>query len=175
MRAHQHGPARADDDAAARPASEPGARPLGSVLVAASDPDMRLYLRLGLDDLAVEVLEAADGLEALQRLAGRRVALVVADDRMPRLDGRELARVLAGRGVALLLLAGEEAEGPPEAGVSAVLVKPFDRRQLRHGVGEALASREGIDEGTKDSATRARAGRGLRGGSVATSRRFCKE
>ncbi len=106
--------------------------------MAASDPDLRLYLRLGLEDLAVKVLEAADGLEALQRLAGESVDLVVADARMPRLDGLELGRVLAVRGIPLLLL--DEGVERPQPGVSAVLEKPFDRRQLRRGVHEALAA-----------------------------------
>ncbi len=121
-------------------APEPETRPLSRVLVAAPDPDLRLYLRLGLDGLAAEVLEAADGLEALLRLAGRRVDLVVADARMPRLDGLELGRVLAGRGIPLLLLDGGAVERPPEPAVTLVLEKPFDRRQLRRGVRRALAA-----------------------------------
>ncbi len=57
------------------------------------------------------MLEAADGLEALQRLAGRPVDLVVAD----------------------------AVERAPEPGVTVMLEKPFDRRQLRRGVRRALA------------------------------------
>ncbi len=62
---------------------------LGSVLIADDDPDLRLYVRRGLED----------GLEALQRLAGRPVDLVIANAEMPRLDGTELTRVIAGGGV----------------------------------------------------------------------------
>ena len=46
-------------------ATDPEPPFLGCVLVAASDPDLRLYVRLGLDGLAREVVEAADGVEAL--------------------------------------------------------------------------------------------------------------
>ncbi len=105
---------------------------LACVVIAASDPDLRLYVRLGLEGMADEIVEAADGLEALQRLAGRPVDLVIADVDMPRLDGAELARVMAARGVPVLLLDGvSRAEVP---GV-AVLEKPFDRRELRAAVG----------------------------------------
>ena len=75
-----------------------------------------------------EVLEAADGIEALQRLAGRRADLVIADAVMPRLDGEELARVLAARGTPVLLLDGISTLDLPQV---TVLAKPFDREQLR--------------------------------------------
>ncbi len=130
MRSHQGGPIRAADTPPAPPAPEPETRPLGRLLIAASDPDLRLYVRLGLDDLAIRVLEAADGLEALRRFDGRRADLVVADARMPGLGGVQLARELAARRASLLLL-DDGAERSGSAGVTAVLVKPFDRRQLR--------------------------------------------
>ena len=75
---------------------------------------------------------------------------MVADARMPRLDGLHLTRELMGPGappegdirhIRFLLLASKTAKPPYEPGVSAVLVKPFNRRQLRRGVGEALAAR----------------------------------
>ncbi len=139
MERHPHGPARFSGTASARPAPAPGARRLGRVLIAASDPDLRLYVRVGLDDLAGEVVEAADGLEALRRLAGRPADLVIADAVMPRLDGLELARVMAGRGVPVVLLDGVSAAEVPGA---AVLEKPFDRRQLRAAIRRLAAAEE---------------------------------
>ncbi len=127
-----------DGGTAAGRAPDPGREPLTSVLVAAPDPDMRLYLRLGLDGLAGEVLEAADCREALGRLAGERVALVIADAWMGH--DSELLRVLAARGIPLLLLDGGMAGRGSEPGVTAVLDKPFGRRQLRRGIRETLAA-----------------------------------
>ncbi len=63
---------------------------LGRVLIAAPDANLRLYVRRRLAGMASEIVEAADGLEALQRLAGRLAELVIADAEMPRLDGTEL-------------------------------------------------------------------------------------
>ncbi len=109
-------------------------------LVAASDPDLRLYVRDGLEGLTSDVVEAADGLEALERLGGRRVDLAVADAQMPRLDGRELARVMAGRGVPVVLLDGVAGGGPG----TVVLEKPFDRQQLRAAAQNAVARRDEV-------------------------------
>ncbi len=122
------------DRQSGRPPRGSDARLLGRVLIAADDPDLRLYLRRGLADMAAEIVEATDGLEALQRLGPRPADLVIADAEMPRLDGLELAAVLAGRGVPVLLLDGVSRGRPPEA---AVLEKPFDRRQLRCAVAKA--------------------------------------
>ncbi len=126
-----------------RPTPDPGAPLLARVAIAACDPDLRLYIRRGLDGLADEVVEAADGLEALQRLAGRPVDLVIADGLMPRLDGLELARVMAGRGVPVVLLNGVASVEAERAGVTVVLEKPFDRRQLRAAVRKAVAEEGG--------------------------------
>ncbi len=52
------------------------------------------------------MVEAADGLEALECFGGRRLDLAVADAHMRRLDGRELARVLGGRGIQVVILDG---------------------------------------------------------------------
>ncbi len=113
---------------------------LNCVLIAASEPDLRLYVRDGLDGLAGEIVEAEDGLLALEKMGGRRIDLVIADVPMPRLDGLELARVMRGRQVPVILLDGDSAR---QAGVAAVLEKPFDRRQLRAAVQQAASHRDG--------------------------------
>ncbi len=127
---------RPADPAHRSPVPQPATHLLARVLIAASDPDLRLYVRVGLEGMVDEMVEAADGLEALQRMAGRRVDLVIADAYMPRLDGAELARVMTVRGVPVLLLDGVSRAEVPGA---AVLEKPFDRRQLREAIAEAVA------------------------------------
>jgi two-component system response regulator AlgR len=70
------------------------------VLIVDDEAPARERLRNLLDDLAAQVptkvvAEAADGIEALQRVAGAVVDVAVVDIRMPRMDGIELARHLA--------------------------------------------------------------------------------
>ncbi len=55
------------------PAPEPTTTAPDLVLIAADEPDLRVYVRRCLDGLAAEVVEAADGLEARSGSpAGRR-------------------------------------------------------------------------------------------------------
>lgn len=84
------------------------------------------------------VLEAADGLEALNQLRTRSVDLVISDINMPRMDGLELTRALRDlerhKTTPIVLLTTEsdpdkKAKGR-QAGATAWLVKPFQPEQL---------------------------------------------
>ncbi len=110
-------------------------------LIVSADPDLRGYLRDCLESLVerVEVIEAADGVEALERIDAGAVELVVADLGQPRMNGLELARSLASSSIPVLLLSAElDAEEVEPAGAS-VLTMPFTRRDLGRRAGE-LAS-----------------------------------
>jgi CheY-like chemotaxis protein len=106
-----------------------------TVLLAAGDPDMRLYLRSCLRGPAAppaRVLEAADGLDALRLVRSGGVDLVIADMALPGLDGRRLRRALgedpALTRVAVLLLDAEATGG--ECAADGVLAGPFNGRRL---------------------------------------------
>ncbi|HEX4961397.1 MAG TPA: SpoIIE family protein phosphatase [Thermoanaerobaculia bacterium] len=64
----------------------------GCILVVDDEVDSRQVLRFHLEDLGYEILEAADGQEALEVFeeCGGRVELVITDIRMPRMDGEVL-------------------------------------------------------------------------------------
>ena len=67
------------------------------VLVVDDDRAIRETLRMALEDEGYAVLEAADGLVALELLRSHVVPMVVLLDlRMPRLDGVEVLREVAG-------------------------------------------------------------------------------
>ncbi|MRK02672.1 SpoIIE family protein phosphatase [Aeromicrobium sp. S22] len=120
--------------------SEPTAPPqdgLARVLVVDDNIDMRRYVA-GLLAREYDVMTAADGLEALERIADTVPDLIITDVMMPRLDGFGLlARLQADprtTGVPVIMLsarAGEEGtvEGL-EAGAADYLVKPFAAREL---------------------------------------------
>jgi signal transduction histidine kinase len=118
-------------------ASEERKAPLGHILLADDNADMRDYVRRILAS-TFEVEAVADGQAALEAARVRVPDLVLTDVMMPRLDGFGLLRALREephtRAVPVVMLsarAGEEAaiEGL-EAGADDYLVKPFSAREL---------------------------------------------
>lgn len=92
------------------------------------------------------VQRAADGTQALERLASAPVALMVTDQRMPGMSGLELLeRVAADHpDTTRVLLSGfsdlPEITQAAEVGlVHAYVVKPVDSIRLREAVDEAIA------------------------------------
>jgi CheY-like chemotaxis protein len=94
------------------------------------------------------VLEARDGLDALERARCERPDLVLTDVTMPGLDGFQLAERLRRdertRRIPLVFLSGEA--GPANAqraralGALAYLMKPFDPRALAVFVAHELGA-----------------------------------
>ncbi len=91
-----------------------GTPALGTVLVVDDDPSFRHVLTGLLTPMADRLLEAGDGREALELLAGTPVDLVLADMRMPGLDGSALlARLPAS--VPAIIITGADTPRPPRA------------------------------------------------------------
>jgi len=148
------------------PAAAASAPPAGeTVLVAEDEPLVRTLVAQILEAAGYRVIEAADGVEAVQALerAGGGIALVLTDVVMPRLGGVDLARCVreVWPGTPILLMSGyaedELAEiarpgAMPETTAPAgesrvrfaapvVLEKPFAPAELLRQVQEALARR----------------------------------
>ena len=123
-------PEEAAPAAPARPVS-----PRGKALVVDDDPLVRHTTARMLAHWGWPVVEAGDGVEALETLAREpEVALVVMDVRMPRMDGiRALAEIRRHHaGVPVILVSGASSR-PPEADAhpDAWLDKPFTSEALR--------------------------------------------
>jgi CheY-like chemotaxis protein len=127
-----------------------GALTAGRVLLAEDDADLRRLLALTLRRAGHEVLEAADGREALVLARGARPHVAVLDGRLPGLSGPAVARALAAdpatAGIAVVMASGAPPPtggggGPPaRPGVMAYLEKPFSRAALLARVAQALAA-----------------------------------
>lgn len=80
----------------------------------------------------LEVIEAADGLEALRLVRAGTVDLVISDVVLPGLDGRRLARAIREDAmldhVSVLLISGDM--GEVEGIADGFLTKPFNSLQL---------------------------------------------
>ena len=107
---------------------------------------MRKMVTFTLRSAGFEVIEAGDGVEALQKLSGTSVDLVITDVNMPRMDGIEFTRkaraFLNGRAVPILILTTEsELEKKNQAraaGATGWIVKPFQQEQLLAVVNKVL-------------------------------------
>src|SRR5690606_24765711 len=125
------------DRSAARPRARGGAAMRLPVLVVDDDDALRETLRDALDVLDVEVDAAANGREALERIAERRYAVVLTDLVMKDVDGRRAAGRLVrrtghgSRGVAVQAM---------QQGATYYVEKPVDLAELRTKVTKCLES-----------------------------------
>jgi two-component system response regulator FlrC len=107
-----------------------------TILVVEDDQDLREALCDTLNLAGFTTLAAADGMEALEVLAHKRIALVVSDVRMAKLDGLGLLRHLRSRCPELPMLLMTAYGTIPQAvnamreGAADYMVKPFDGEVL---------------------------------------------
>ncbi|MEJ2538450.1 MAG: MASE1 domain-containing protein [Gemmatimonadota bacterium] len=116
----------------------------GRVLLVDDEPSVRRVARRMLEDVGLEVLEAADGVEAVECFRREKDALdvVVMDITMPRMDGYQALREMRAEvpGVRVLLVTGNVADldlvremwGVP------LLTKPYRAQELQELLSEIL-------------------------------------
>ena len=114
------------------------------ILVVDDEQNARVALRTMLAEEGYEVLEAADGEEALSLIPGFAPSVVLADVRMPRLDGITLlkrAREQGSDAVFVMMTAFASVEAAVEAmraGAENYLTKPLDFNAVQVVLAKAL-------------------------------------
>jgi two-component system, OmpR family, phosphate regulon response regulator PhoB len=109
----------------------PGDMP--TILVVDDEPPIRELVRFTLEDEQIRVLEAEDGVKALETARSARPDLILLDVQMPHLDGLEVCRrlradaALAGTRIVMLTAAGQDADRARglAAGADEYFTKPF--------------------------------------------------
>jgi DNA-binding response OmpR family regulator len=104
-----------------------------TILVVDDEPPILELVRYTLEDEQIRVLEAADGVQALEVAQAARPDLILLDVQMPRLDGLEVCRrlradtALGGTRIVMLTAAGQDADRVRglAAGADEYLTKPF--------------------------------------------------
>jgi two-component system, chemotaxis family, chemotaxis protein CheY len=107
---------------------------MAKILAVDDSASLRQMVCFTLKEAGHEVVEAVDGVEALELARGMDVDLVISDVNMPNMDGITLVRELRGlcdyKFTPILLLTTEAADDKKQAGKAAGatgwLVKPFD-------------------------------------------------
>jgi len=117
----------------AAPALEAARRVLPVCLVVDDSVSVRRTMEHFVRDLGYQADSASDGIEALERVARRVPALVLADLEMPRMNGVELVRALrenpATRAVPVIMITSRSSakhrQLALDAGVDVFLTKPY--------------------------------------------------
>ncbi|GAB6039397.1 response regulator [Endothiovibrio diazotrophicus] len=119
---------------------------MATILAVDDSASMRQMVVFTLKGAGYDVVEAADGVQALQSAKNRKVDLVLTDVNMPNMDGITLIRQLRAlpnyKFTPILTLTTESApekkmEGK-QAGATGWIVKPFNPTQLLATVKKVL-------------------------------------
>ena len=114
------------------------------VLIVDDEKNMRWVLGQALSGDGYEVLEAADGVEALSIVSDQEPDVMVLDHRMPGKDGMEVLRTVRSKDlqfpIIMLTAHGNVATAVEamKAGASEYLTKPFDLEELKLAIDKAL-------------------------------------
>ena len=113
-----------------------------TILIVDDSASLRQVVKMALQGAGYAVLEAGDGLAAMDFLDGRQIGMVVCDVNMPRMNGIEFVKaakaVPAYRFLPILMLTTEGQESKKEegraAGAKAWMLKPFSPSTLLNAV-----------------------------------------
>jgi DNA-binding response OmpR family regulator len=105
------------------------------ILIVDDDPHIRELVHVFLHNDGFEVIEAADGVDALAKLDAAKADLAIIDVMMPKMDGWELCRELKATFDMPILMLTARAETSQklkgfQLGTDDYLVKPFEPLEL---------------------------------------------
>ena len=120
---------------------------MNKVLVVDDELNMRLVLGAMLKKEGYDVASAADGREALEILKSGRIAVVITDLKMPRIDGMELLRRITEHypevPVVMITAHGTVATAVEalKKGALDYVTKPFELDELKNVIAKAVKTR----------------------------------
>ncbi len=117
-----------------------------TVLIVDDSASMRQMVAFAMRGAGFAVVEGGHGQEALDRLGGQKVDLVITDLNMPVMDGISLIKQIrlqpANKFTPILMLTTESQDAKKQegkaAGATGWVVKPFDPQQLLQVVGKLV-------------------------------------
>lgn len=116
------------------------------IMVVDDSASLRQVVGIALKGAGYDVLEASDGKDALKKLTGQRVHLIVSDVNMPNMDGitmvQEIKKLPAYKFTPIMMLTTESDQAKmmagKAAGAKAWLVKPFQPSALLDAVSKLV-------------------------------------
>jgi two-component system chemotaxis response regulator CheY len=117
-----------------------------NIMIVDDSASLRQVVGIALKGAGYEVVEACDGKDALTKLDGRKIHLIISDVNMPNMDGitfvKEVKKLPSYRFTPVIMLTTESQEGKKAegqaAGAKAWVVKPFQPAQMLQAVSKLV-------------------------------------
>lgn len=108
------------------------------IMTADDSASVRQMISFTLKNSGYEVIEAVDGMDALQKLQSKSIDMLITDLNMPNLDGIELIKKVRAipelKFIPIIMLSTESQDAKKQegraAGATGWIVKPFQPEQL---------------------------------------------
>ena len=118
-----------------------------TILIVDDSASLRQVVAIALRGAGYDVLEAQNGKDALGKLDGKKINLIISDVNMPIMDGislvKEVKKLPAYKFTPIIMLTTEGAEEKKKegqaAGAKAWIVKPFQPEQMLKAVSTLIA------------------------------------
>jgi len=109
-----------------------------TIMIVDDSASLRQVVGIALRGAGYDVLEGCDGADALRKLTGQKVHLIISDVNMPNMDGISLVKAIkelpAYKFTPIVMLTTESQEAKKKegqaAGAKAWMLKPFQPPQL---------------------------------------------
>ena len=117
-----------------------------TILIVDDSSSLRQVVSITLKGAGYNVIEACDGRDALTKLNGQKIHLIISDVNMPNMDGitfvKNLKQMPAYKFTPVIMLTTESQEGKKQegqaAGAKAWVVKPFQPAQMLAAVAKLV-------------------------------------
>ena len=112
------------------------------ILIVDDEEVIRKFLKIHLDKLGYEVMEAGDGVQAIEQLGKDDFDLLICDILMPKKDGWEVIKEVKSnpktKAIPVIVLTAKNEDSDMfkgyDLGVNYYMTKPFTKAQLIYGL-----------------------------------------
>ena len=117
-----------------------------TILIVDDSSSLRQVVSITLKGAGYDIIEGCDGRDALSKLNGQKVHLIISDVNMPNMDGitfvTEAKKLPAYKFTPVIMLTTEAGEAKKQAGqaagAKAWVVKPFQPAQMLNAVSKLI-------------------------------------
>lgn len=117
-----------------------------TILIAEDSASVRKFVSLALKMQGYRVIAAVDGMDALEKLPGEKIDLLITDLNMPNIDGIKLIKTIREdpefRDLPIIILSSlskdEDINQGIEAGANSYLIKPFNQKRVQYEVSKYI-------------------------------------